>query len=77
MIWEREFSIQISNKLAATLITPRHVGDAIERMLFEKGLSRPRAEIDAVIKASVLDIGDVSKMNYHPDAKFIDDFGLG
>lgn len=77
MMWEEEFDVRIPAKLSVTLVTPRHAADAIEALLSERGTMRPRVEIDAFIKTSVFEVGDVKEADYHLDARFVDDFGFG
>ena len=75
--WEQEFGISIPNKVAATLITPRHAGDAIERLLVSSGRAVERPAIDAVIKATTLDISGMDAAEYRIDGQFVEDFGMG
>ena len=76
MGYEEEFDISISNADAEKFITPRLVGDLVERLLAEKGQIVPRELIDQKIKEITIDCLGLSETDYWLDGQFVRDFGI-
>ena len=74
--YEDRFEISISNADAENLITPRHVGDLVERLLAEKGRTIPRTQIDQNIKEITIEQIGLSETDYRLDGRFVEDFGI-
>ena len=75
MAFEEQFDIVIPDNEAENLITPRQTSELIESKLNRGGRSRPRSEIDELVRAIIFDQLSVDESIYHPDAEYVRDFG--
>ena len=74
---EDEFGISISDQEAALILTPRDMGDLIERKLAPLNGAVPRSHIDEKLRSiTIREIG-IDEGEYEVDAEYIRDFKMG
>ena len=73
---EAAFDVSIPDSESAIFITPRDIGDFVERELGVKHRHLERSEIDEIIKQITMDELGVSPQEYRIDSRFIEDFGI-
>ena len=76
LAYEDAFDIAIPDFDAEKMITPRLVGDFVERALAERGRGLPREQIDMKIKEITIEQLGVKESEYWLDGEYVADFGV-